>query len=101
MINLKENIKPLSYIISHPDEALNQVTDSGSPMIITQEGEAKVVLLDVQRYQSMVDTINLLRLLSLGENDIRNGRFSTTEELDKKVAAILEPSTEAQGAALG
>ncbi|GHV90305.1 hypothetical protein AGMMS50268_08080 [Spirochaetia bacterium] len=90
MINLKENIKPLSYILSHPDEVLNQVTDTGNPMIVTQEGEARIVLLDVQRYQNMIDTINLLRLLSLGENDIRNGRFSTTEELDKKVAAILD-----------
>jgi PHD/YefM family antitoxin component YafN of YafNO toxin-antitoxin module len=90
MINLKENIKPFSYIVTHPEEVVTQLTDSGSPMIVTQDGEAKLVLLDVQRYQEMVDTINLLKLLSLGENDIRKGRYCTTEELDKKVAAILE-----------
>jgi PHD/YefM family antitoxin component YafN of YafNO toxin-antitoxin module len=89
MINLKENIRPLSYIVSHSEEVLTQVTDTGSPMIVTQDGEARIVLLDIQRYQNMIDTINLLKLLSLGEDDIRNGRFSTTEELDKKVSAIL------------
>jgi hypothetical protein len=54
----------------------------------------------ISHYCVVVYTINLLRLLSLGENNIRNGRFSTTEELDKKVAAILEPPTGAQCAAL-
>jgi prevent-host-death family protein len=90
MINLAENIKPSSYISSHTDEVIDQVTVTGNPMVVTQEGEAKIVLLDIQRYQNMVDTISLLKLLSLGEDDIRNNRYSTTEELDKKVASILE-----------
>jgi prevent-host-death family protein len=90
MINLAENIRPVSYITTHTDEVMRQVADTGAPMVMTQNGEAKLVLLDVKQYQNMVDTINLLKLLSIGERDMRNARHSTTEELDTKVAAILD-----------
>jgi prevent-host-death family protein len=90
MINLAENIKPVSYITTHTDEVMRQVADTGAPMIMTQNGEAKLVLLDVKRYQNMMDTINLLKILSIGEHDIQNERYSTTKELDTKVAAVLD-----------
>jgi hypothetical protein len=38
----------------------------------------------------MGETINLLKLMSIGEQDIKNSLYCSTEELDKKVAALLE-----------
>jgi hypothetical protein len=48
-----------------------------------------MVLLDVKRYQDMIDTISLLKLLSFGEEDMKNNAFSTTEELDVQIEDIL------------
>jgi prevent-host-death family protein len=89
-MNFVENIKPVSYMTTHADEVVRQVVDTGGPLIMTQDGEAKMVLLDVKQYQGMVDSINLLKLLSMGEQDIRSGYYSATNELDIKVAAVLE-----------
>jgi PHD/YefM family antitoxin component YafN of YafNO toxin-antitoxin module len=59
-------------------------------MIITQNGEAKIVLMDVRYYQNLIDTISLSKILSIGERDIKNGRFITQTDLDTEVAQLLK-----------
>jgi prevent-host-death family protein len=80
MINLVEDINPISYVKSHTAEILKQVEEKNNPVVITQNGEAKAVLMDVRQYQNIVDSINLLKLLSIGEKDIQNKRTITQEE---------------------
>lgn len=90
MINLAEDIKSISYIKSHTAEVMKRVGETNSPMIITQNGEAKAVLMDVKQYQSIVDTINLLKILSVGESDLKSKRVYTHEELQKRIKSILD-----------
>ena len=90
MINLAEDIKPISYVKSHAAEVLKQVEVKNNPLVITQNGEPKAVLMDVRQYQHILDSINLLKILSIGENDIKNQKTYTHEELDKKIMSILE-----------
>ena len=89
MLNLARDIKPISYVKAHTAEMIKQVGEQGNPIVITQNGEAKAVLLDVDSYQKIVDAINLLKIVSIGQNDIRSGRFVTDEDLDKKVREML------------
>ena len=90
MINLVEDIRPISYVKSHTAEILKQVNEKNNPVVITQNGEAKAVLMDVKQYQNILDGINLLKILSIGENDIKNKRIYTHVELDKKIRTILD-----------
>jgi len=90
MINLVEDIRSISYIKSHTAEVMKRIEETNSPIIITQNGEAKAVLMDVKQYQSIIDTINLLKILSIGESDLKNKRFYTHEELQKKIKSILD-----------
>jgi prevent-host-death family protein len=90
MINLVEDIKPISYVKSHTAEILKQVGEKNNPVVITQNGEAMAVLMDVKHYQNIMDSINLLKILSIGENNIQNKKTITQEELDKKIEAMLE-----------
>jgi len=90
MFNLVEDIKPLSYVKLHTAEAMRRVEGKNNPMVITQNGEAKAILMDVKQYQKIIDTINLLKILSIGENDIKNKRVYTHEQIQKKVKAILD-----------
>ena len=83
MMNLVESIKSISYVKSHTAEIMKQVNETNSPIIITQNGEAKAVLMDVKQYQNIIDTINLLKILSIGENDLKNKRIYTHENLQK------------------
>ena len=90
MINLVEDIRPISYVKSHTAEIMKQVGEKNNPVIITQNGEAKAVLMDVKQYQNIIDTINLLKILSIGEKDIKNGRIYTHEEVQQKIKTILK-----------
>ena len=90
MINLVEDIRPISYVKTHTAEIMRQVREKNNPMVITQNGEAKAVLMDVKQYQTIVNAINLMKIISIGENDLKNGKIYTHENLQKKIKAILE-----------
>jgi prevent-host-death family protein len=89
MINLVEDIRPISYVKSHTADIMKQVEQKNNPVVITQNGEARAVLMNVGYYQNIMDAINLLKIVSIGENDIKNGRAFSEEEMDKKVEAML------------
>jgi prevent-host-death family protein len=90
MINLAEDIKPVSYVKAHTADVLKQIGEKNSPVVITQNGEAKAVLMNVNYYQSIMDSINLLKILSIGESDIKNKRTISQEALDIKIGKILD-----------
>jgi len=45
--------------------------------------------MDVKQYQNIINAINLMKILSIGENDIKTGKFYTHEDLQKKIDSIL------------
>jgi prevent-host-death family protein len=69
---------------------MRQVEMKNNPVVITQNGEAKAVLMDVKHYQKIINLINLMKILSIGKNDIKNNRIYTHEQLQKKINIILE-----------
>jgi len=85
-----DGIRSISYVKSHTAEVMKHLEEKNNPMVITQNGEAKAVLMDVKQYQKIIDTVNLLKILSIGQNDIRNKRTYTNEQLDKKIRLILD-----------
>ena len=90
MLNIVEDIRPISYVKSHTAEVMKQLGEKNNPLVITQNGEAKAVLMDVKQYQNIIDSINLLKIISIGENDLKNNRVYTHEQLQRKIKAILE-----------
>ena len=90
MINLVEDIRPISYVKSHTAEVMKLVREKNNPMVITQNGEAKAVLMDVKQYQNIVNAINLMKILSIGEKDLKNGRIYSHDKLKSKIKTILD-----------
>lgn len=74
-------VKPISYLKSHAAEIIRHITESGEPLLITQNGEAKVVLQDAQSYEDMQQTVALLKILAIGQKDIEAGNFTPAEEV--------------------
>jgi prevent-host-death family protein len=85
MINFVEDIRSVSYVKSHTAEVMKQIGEKNNPLVITQNGEAKAVLMDVKHYQDIINSINLLKILSIGENDLKNNRIYTHEEVQRKI----------------
>ena len=83
MVNLAQNLKPISYVKAHTTEVVKYVETSKSPVIITRNGEAKAVIMDINSYQKTINAINLAKLLSFGEKDIKNGKTISHENAKK------------------
>jgi len=83
-MNIKEDIKPISYVKSHAADIIKYINESHRPIIITQNGEAKGVFIDSDSYQKMKNTISLMKLLLLAENDISQGKTIDQDEMFKK-----------------
>jgi prevent-host-death family protein len=92
-INLKEDIKPISYIKTNAADMMKYVNDCKKPIVITQNGEARAVLVDIDTYQETQDAFALLHILKLAENDITHGRYRKAEDafndMEKKLNASL------------
>ena len=58
-------------------------------MVITKNGEAKAVIIDIESYQKTINAINLAKLLSFGEKDIKNGNLITHEKAKKILKKTL------------
>ena len=80
-VNLKDNIKPISYIKTNAADMMKYVNDNKNSIIITQNGEAKAVLVDIESYQTMKDAFNLLKIIKLSEKDVRAGNFRDSEQV--------------------
>ncbi|MFK5914363.1 MAG: type II toxin-antitoxin system Phd/YefM family antitoxin [Woeseiaceae bacterium] len=80
-MKISTDIKPVSYLKSKAADMLKQVNDTHRPIIITQNGEPKAVLQDPESYENMRNTIGLLKLISLGEEEIREGKSKKQNEV--------------------
>jgi prevent-host-death family protein len=72
-MNITNDIKPASYFKAHAADMLKQVNDTHRPVIITQNGEARAVLQDPESYEHMKNAFGIIKLISQGEEDIKNG----------------------------
>ena len=81
-------VKPISYLKSHAAEIVREISESREPMLITQNGEAKLVVMDVRSYEEHEATLALLKLLALGNREIEQGKFKPASdvfaEIDKE-----------------
>jgi prevent-host-death family protein len=72
-MKLSSQIKPISYLKAHAAEIVRNMGDQGAPLVITQNGEAKVVLQDIESYEQTQETMALLKILAIGNRQIEAG----------------------------
>jgi prevent-host-death family protein len=89
-INLKEDIKPISYIKTNAADMIEYINDHKNPIIITQHGEARGVLLDVESYQNMVNALSIMKLMQISEKSIQDGKVYDNEEVFARLRTRLE-----------
>ena len=83
--NVRESIKPISYIKTHAADMMNFVNDRKEPLVITQNGESRAVLIDVESYQEMKNAFNMLKIIQFSEMDVRAGKVKPAKEVFSKL----------------
>jgi prevent-host-death family protein len=89
-INLKEDIKPISYIKTNAAEMMKYVNERKSPIVITQNGEAKAVLVDIETYQNTQNAFALMNIIKIAEKDIENGKVRKANDVFNDLRKKIE-----------
>jgi len=84
-MKLSSQIKPISYLKAHAAEIVRNLSAQGEPLVITQNGEAKVVLQDIESYEQTQETMALLKVLALGMRQIEDGRVQPAGEVVQRL----------------
>ena len=80
-MDLETAIRPISQVKSQAAEMIRHINETRDPIIITQRGEAKGVLVDPRSYQEMVDALGILKLTSQSERAIERGEVTPHADL--------------------
>ncbi|MBU0964785.1 MAG: type II toxin-antitoxin system Phd/YefM family antitoxin [Proteobacteria bacterium] len=88
-MNISSDIKPVSFLKSHAADILKQINETHRPIVITQNGEPRGVLQDPESYDNMRKAIGLLKLISLGEEDVKQGNIKSQERVFKDIEKML------------
>jgi prevent-host-death family protein len=82
-MKLSRQIKPISYLKAHAAEIVRNLGEQGEPLVITQNGEAKVVMQGIENYEQTQETMALLKILALGNRQIEEGKVVPAMEAVK------------------
>jgi prevent-host-death family protein len=88
-MRIEHDMRPVTYMKTRAAELLRSVGRSRRPVVITQSGEPKGVLMDFASYQELRQATLLLRLLAQGEADVREGRTVPQERVFKSLRGRL------------
>ncbi|WP_260962004.1 type II toxin-antitoxin system Phd/YefM family antitoxin [Pseudomonas citri] len=89
-MKLSSQIKPISYLKSHTAEVVKSITETREPLVITQNGEAKLVVMDVKSFEEQEETMALLKLLAMGNKEIEEGKYRDVEDVFAELDAADE-----------
>jgi prevent-host-death family protein len=85
-------IKPISYLKANAAEVLQELADHRQPMVITQNGEARAVLQDVASYEQTQETLALLKILALGNQQLAQGQVKPLADIVRSIRAKVATS---------
>jgi len=80
-------VQPISYLKAHAAQVLSQLAENRAPLVITQNGEAKAVLQDVASYEETQETLALLKILAMGNQEAESGRVNPVSEASARLRA--------------
>jgi len=86
----KRDIRPITELKNRTADLVREVSEQGRPITITQNGEAKVVVMDVDTYDRWRAAMALLKILAQGEADVARGRTLKQVETFRRARRAIE-----------
>lgn len=90
IMRFTSQVKPISYLKANAAEVLTHLAEQREPLIITQNGEAKAVLQDVASFEETQETLALLKILALGNQEVAAGKVKPVAEVVARLRAKRE-----------
>jgi prevent-host-death family protein len=83
------DIQPVTEFRANAALVIEQVQETGQPVVLTQHGRSAAVLLDVESYEAMVDELGLLRDVRAAEEQVAAGKTRRHAAVAKALRARL------------
>jgi prevent-host-death family protein len=85
------NVRSITDLKNRTKELVREIADEGQPVVITQNGKPRVVLMDVKQYDRLQDTLAMLKLLAQSQDSLaKTGRVHSTAEVRRRAKIALE-----------
>lgn len=82
-------IKPMTIFGENATQIADALDANVDPLILTDGGEAKAVLMSIREYERTQETIAFLKIIALAEQDIKAGNTIPVEEAFDRVRQDL------------
>lgn len=89
-MKFSESIKPISYLKSHASQVIRDVAENQKTMVITHNGEAKVVLQDVKVYEQTQEALALLKILASSGKNLKKENYKPIGKAFKDARKRIE-----------
>jgi prevent-host-death family protein len=83
------DVKPITYMKTHSAELVEAVNKKRSPIVITQNGAPRAVVMDVESYEQIQDALILLKLISQSEEALQKGQWLSQAQMEKELRKRL------------
>jgi len=80
-------VRPISYLKANAAEVLTHLAEQREPLVITQNGEAKAVLQDVASFEETQETLAMLKILALSNQDVAAGKVTPATDVVARLRA--------------
>jgi len=79
-MQLSQKTKPISYLKANAAKVVKELKANGGPYLITQNGEAAMIVQSVQEYEQTQETLAMLKMVAQSEKDIEQGNIVSVDE---------------------
>lgn len=84
-MSLSTHIKPISYLKANAAKIASELKNDGEAYIITQNGEAAMVVQSVAEYEQTQETLAMLKMLSQSDKDIKEDKVHDAKAVMAKL----------------
>ncbi len=73
-MKMSESVKSISYLKANAADMIDEINKDQKTYIITQNGEAKVIVQDIKVYEKTQETMAMLKLMAMTRNKSREAK---------------------------
>jgi len=84
------DVKPITYLKNRTADLIRHVSEERRTVTITQNGAARVIMMDVATYDQWRSAMALLKVLALAEVDIEARRTVPQGEALRRAETVLK-----------
>ena len=89
-MKLSQSLKPISYFKAHAADIIKELNRDHGTMIITQNGEAKAVIQDIEEYERIQEALALLKMIAQGQKDVEAGKTIPAAKVLSELDAMIQ-----------